>query len=239
MPAPAYSRICLKISGEALGGDAGFGIDNAILARFAEEIAEVHRAGVQVAIVVGGGNIIRGITASEEGADRATADYMGMLGTVMNAVTLQEALEKKKIPVRVLSALRVDEVAEPYIRRRAIRHLEKGRIVLLAAGTGRPYFSTDTAAAHRAAEIRCDIVLKATKVDGVYSEDPVKNPKAERFTELTHLEVLKRNLKVMDATAISLCMDNHIPIMVFDIFAPGNLLRIVNGEQVGTLIRTS
>ncbi len=236
MAKSAYSRICLKISGEGLAGAAGFGIDNSILAAVAGEIAQVHRLGVQVALVVGGGNIVRGVTASEEGADRATADYMGMLGTIINALTMQGALENKGIPARVLSAIRVEEVAEPYLRRRAVRHLEKGRVIVLAAGTGQPFFTTDTAAALRAAEIGCEIVMKATKVDGVYSADPVTNPAAERFDRLTHQEVLNRGLKVMDATAISLCMDNNIPILVFDIFAEGNLLRAAQGESIGTLV---
>jgi len=236
---PKYARICLKISGEALSGEAGYGIDNTVLSNIVGEIATVHTLGVQVALVVGGGNVIRGITASKEGANRATADYMGMLGTVINSLAVQEALEKKGIPARVLTALRVDEVAEPYLRRRALRHLEKGRVVVFAAGTGRPFFTTDTAAALRAAEIDCQIVLKATKVDGVYSADPVTNADAVRYEQLTHMDVLQRGLKVMDATAASLCMDNNIPIMVFNFFTPGNLLKAVMGELVGTLVITA
>jgi uridylate kinase len=235
---PAYSRICLKISGEALAGSAGYGIDNSIVASVVGEITAVHQRGIQVAVVVGGGNIIRGMAASNEGADRATADYMGMLATVINSVALQEALERKGIQSRVLTAVRVDEVAEPYLRRRAIRHLEKGRVIVLAGGTGRPFFTTDTAAALRAAEIGCQVVLKATKVDGVYSADPRSDPQATRYEKLTHLDVLKQGLKVMDATAASLCMDNNIPIIVFDLFAPGNLLKAVTGQPVGTTVVT-
>lgn len=235
---PKYTRICLKISGEALAGQAGYGIDNSILSNIVGEIAAVHALGVEIALVVGGGNVIRGISASKEGANRATADYMGMLATVINSLAVQEALEKKGVPARVLTALRVDEVAEPYLRRRALRHLEKGRVVVFAAGTGRPFFTTDTAAALRAAEIDCQIVLKATKVDGVYSADPVTDADAVRYEQLTHMDVLQRGLKVMDATAASLCMDNNIPIMVFNFFTPGNLLKAVMGELVGTLVIT-
>jgi uridylate kinase len=236
---PKYTRICLKISGEALAGEAGYGIDNAILAGVVGEIATVHQLGIQVAVVVGGGNVVRGITASKSGANRATADYMGMLATVINALAVQEALEKKGVPARVLTALRVDEVAEPYVRRRAVRHLEKGRVVIFAAGTGRPFFTTDTAAALRAAEIDCQIVLKATKVDGVYSADPMTDRNAVRYEQLTHMDVLQRGLKVMDSTAASLCMDNNIPIMVFNLLTPGNLLKAVMGEVVGTLVTSA
>lgn len=238
MPSAKFKRVCLKISGEALAGEAGTGIDNGVLAMVVGEISTVYQLGVQLAVVIGGGNIIRGITASAEGADRATADYMGMLGTLINSLAVQEALEKKGLPARVLTAVRVDEVAEPYLRRRAIRHLEKGRIILLAAGTGRPFFSTDTAAALRAAEINCEIVLKATKVDGIYSADPLTNPTAQRFDTLTHMEVLRQGLKIMDATAASLCMENNIPIIVFDLFTEGNLLKAVTGQAVGTVVTT-
>lgn len=239
MSGPKYSRVCLKLSGEALAGGAGHGIDNAVLATVVGELAATAALGVQLAVVVGGGNIIRGITASAQGADRATADYMGMLGTVINSLALQEALEKKGISARVLSAIRMDAVAEPYIRRRAIRHLEKGRIVILAAGTGRPFFSTDTAAALRAAEIDCQVVLKATKVDGVYSADPLVDPAARRYETLTHQQVLQQGLRVMDATAASLCMENNIPIIVFNLFTPDNLLKVVTGRRVGTIISSS
>jgi len=236
MPALRYTRVCLKISGEALAGPAGYGIDNAVLGLVVAEIAVVHELGVQLGVVVGGGNVVRGITASKEGADRATADYMGMLATLINSMALQEALEKRGIPARVLTAVRVDEVAEPYLRRRAIRHLEKGRVIVLAGGTGRPFFTTDTAAALRAAEIDCQVVLKATKVDGIYSADPQVDRRATRFDRLTHREVLQRGLKVMDATAASLCMDNNIPIIVFSLLTPGNLLKAVTGQPVGTIV---
>ncbi len=236
MSGPKYNRVCLKLSGEALSGGAGHGIDNSVLALVVGEIATVVGLGVQVAVVVGGGNIIRGITATAAGANRATADYMGMLGTVINSLALQEALEKEGLPARVMSALRMDEVAEPYVRRRAIRHLEKGRIVILAAGTGRPFFTTDTAAALRAAEIDCQVVLKATKVDGVYSADPMVDSDAKRYETLTHQQILQQGLKVMDATAASLCMDNNIPIIVFNLFTPGNLRKAVMGQPVGTVV---
>jgi uridylate kinase len=239
MSGPKYSRVCLKVSGEALAGGTGHGIDNAVLAAVVGELAAAAALGVQLAVVVGGGNIIRGIAASAQGADRATADYMGMLGTVINSLALQEALEKRGIPARVLSAIRMDAVAEPYIRRRAIRHLEKGRIVILAAGTGRPFFSTDTAAALRAAEIDCQVVLKATKVDGVYSADPLVDPAARRYETLTHQQVLQQGLRVMDATAASLCMENNIPIIVFNLFTPDNLLKVVTGRKVGTIISSA
>lgn len=236
LASPKYTRVCLKVSGEALAGTAGYGIDNSVLATVVGEIVAVFELGVQIAVVVGGGNVIRGISASRTGADRATADYMGMLGTLINSMAMQEALEKRKTPARVLTAIRVDEVAEPYLRRRARRHLEKGRVVLLAGGTGRPFFTTDTAAALCAAEIGCQVVLKATKVDGVYSADPMSDPQAVRFETLTHREVLQRGLQVMDATAVSLCMDNNIPIIVFNLLTPGNLVRAVTGQQVGTVI---
>ena len=234
-----YNRVCLKVSGEALAGEAGYGIDNSTLAMVVDELGAVAKAGVQLAVVVGGGNIIRGIAASAEGTDRAAADYMGMLATTINSLAFQEALEKQGLAARVLSAVRMDEVAEPYIRRRAIRHLEKGRIVILAGGTGRPFFTTDTAAALRAAEINCQAMLKATKVDGVYSSDPMTDAEARRFESLTHLQVLQLGLKVMDATAASLCMDNDIPIIVFSLLTPGNLLKVVTGQRIGTIITSA
>lgn len=232
-----YRRIILKLSGEALMGSKGYGIDDEVIAQIAEEIKEVHDLGVEVAVVVGGGNIFRGVAASAKGMDRASADYMGMLATIINALALQDALEKKGIFTRVLSAIEMKEVAEPYIRRRAIRHLEKGRVVIFAAGTGNPYFTTDTAASLRAMEIHADVILKGTKVDGVYDSDPMKNKDAKKFDELSYIEVLKRNLKVMDATAITLCMDNNLPIVVFNLKRPGNLKKIVEGEKVGTTVR--
>lgn len=234
---PAYKRVLLKMSGEMLAGGRDGGIDPETIARFAAEIDEVSSLGVEVAVVIGGGNIFRGLAGSSQGMDRAHADYMGMLATVINALALQDALERQGVYSRVMSAITMDEVAEPYIRRRAIRHLEKGRVVLFGAGTGNPYFSTDTAAALRAAEIQADVILKATKVDGVYDRDPKKHPDAKRFAELTYLEVLNRGLGVMDATAISLCMDNAIPIVVFDLSTPGNVRRVVCGEPIGTHLR--
>jgi uridylate kinase len=234
---PAYKRVLLKMSGEMLAGGRDGGIDPETIARFAAEIDEVSSLGVEVAVVIGGGNIFRGLAGSSQGMDRAHADYMGMLATVINALALQDALERQGVYSRVMSAITMDEVAEPYIRRRAIRHLEKGRVVLFGAGTGNPYFSTDTAAALRAAEIQADVILKATKVDGVYDRDPKKFPDAKRFDALTYLEVLNRGLGVMDATAISLCMDNAIPIVVFDLSTPGNVRRVVCGEPIGTHLR--
>lgn len=232
-----YKRIILKLSGEALMGSKGYGIDDGVIDQIAEEIKEVHSLGVEVAVVVGGGNIFRGVAASAKGMDRASADYMGMLATIINALALQDALEKKGVFTRVLSAIEMKEVAEPYIRRRAIRHLEKGRVVIFAAGTGNPYFTTDTAASLRAMEIHADVILKGTKVDGVYDSDPMKNKDAKRFDELSYIEVIKRNLKVMDATAITLCMDNNLPIIVFDLKKAGNLRKIVEGKKVGTIVR--
>ena len=234
---PRYKRILLKLSGEALMGDGKYGISPRVLQQIAEEIHEVIDLGVEIGIVIGGGNIFRGVSASTAGMDRASADYMGMLATVINGLALQDALEKLGVFTRVQSAIDMQQLAEPYIRRRAVRHLEKGRVVIFAAGTGNPYFTTDTAASLRAMEIHADVILKATKVDGIYSDDPVKNPGATRYTELTYLDVLKRNLKVMDSTAISLCMDNKMPIIVFDLGARGNILKVVQGEQVGTLVR--
>ncbi len=233
---PAYRRIVLKLSGEALAGSQGYGIDPEILVRISEEIRGVADLRVQAAIVIGGGNIFRGIAASAGGMDRATADYMGMLGTVINALALQDALEKAGLQTRVLSAIEMRAVAEPYIRRRAIRHLEKGRIVIFAAGTGNPFFTTDTAGALRAVEIGADVIMKATKVDGIYSADPKKHAAAERLARVSYVEVLNRGLQVMDATAISLCMENKLPIIVFDLTVAGNIRRIVLGEPLGSLV---
>ena len=235
----AYRRVILKLSGEALAGEGGYGIDETVLNTFARDIADVHSLGGELALVIGAGNIFRGIEGSARGLNRATADYMGMLATVINALALQEAIESLGVQTRVLSALEIKEVAEPYIRRRATRHLEKGRIVIFAAGTGNPFFTTDTAASLRAVEIDADILLKATKVDGVYDSDPKKNPQAKRFAELTYLDVLSQKLKVMDSTAISLCMDNEMPIMVFNLLEPGNLKKVFQGEPIGTLVRGS
>lgn len=232
--AARYQRILLKLSGEMLGGASGQGIDEPALSALAEEVRDVHALGVQVGIVTGGGNIFRGLAASARGMDRVAADYMGMLATVINGLALQHALERRGLYTRVMSAIEMDRVCEPYIRRRAVRHLEKGRIVVLAAGTGNPYFSTDTAAALRAVEIGADVILKATKVRGVFSGDPVKDPAATFFPKVTYLDILTRGLKVMDSTAITLCMDNRLPIVVFDVKERGNLLRIVQGEAVGT-----
>ncbi len=231
-----YTRILLKLSGEALMGGLGYGIDPATLEGIASEIREVRELGVEIAMVVGGGNIFRGVAASSKGMDRANADYMGMLATVMNSLAVQDALERNDIPTRVLSAISMQELCEPYIRRRAMRHLEKGRVIIFAAGTGNPYFTTDTAAALRAMEIHAQVMLKATKVDGVYDMDPVKFPQAKRFQRLTYLDVLSRNLKVMDSTATSLCRDNKMDIVVFDLGVRGNIRRVVQGEPIGTLV---
>ncbi len=236
---PVYRRIVLKLSGEALAGGLGYGIDPAVLDRIGTEVREVVVLGVQVAIVIGGGNIFRGIAASAGGMDRATADYMGMLATVINALALQDALEKAGLQTRVLSAIEMRAVAEPYIRRRAIRHLEKGRVVIFAAGTGNPFFTTDTAAALRAVEIGADAIMKATKVDGIYSADPKLHASAERLAHTTYIDVLNRRLEVMDTTAISLCMDNALPIIVFDLTKDGNIKRIVLGEPVGSIVSAS
>ena len=236
MPA-AYQRILLKLSGEQLGGNAGHGIDENVMAGLADEIRQIHDLGVQIGIVTGGGNIFRGIAASTRGMDRVGADYMGMLATVINGLALQHALEKRGLYTRVMSAIEMAKVCEPYIRRRAVRHLEKGRIVVLAAGTGNPYFTTDTAAALRAIEIGADVILKATKVDGVYSADPMQDPAATFFPKLNYLDILNRGLKVMDSTAISLCMDNRLPLIVFNVGVRGNLLRVVQGESVGTIVK--
>jgi uridylate kinase len=233
----AYRRVLLKMSGEALAGGTGYGIDDDTLRSFAQEIAEVHALGGEIAVVVGGGNIFRGIAGSTHGIERATADYMGMLATIMNSLALQAAVERLGLQTRVLSALEIKEVAEPYIRRRATRHLEKRRIVIFAAGTGNPFFTTDTAASLRAVEIGADILIKATRVDGVYDSDPELNPAAVRYTELTYLDVLSQKLKVMDSTAISLCMDNHLPVLVFNLLVPGNLKKVMLGEPIGTVVR--
>jgi uridylate kinase len=231
-----YKRILIKLSGEALAGEGEYGIDPAKTFALAEEIKGVHALGVQVAVVVGGGNIIRGNTLAKSGMDRATADYMGMLGTIMNGLALQDACEKNGLYTRVLSAIEMKSVSEPYIRRRAVRHLEKGRVVIFAGGTGNPYFTTDTTASLRAVEVGCQIILKATKVDGVYTADPKLDPSARRYKKVSFMESIKKRLTVMDSTALTLCMDNHMPIMVFDIFTPGNLKRLVTGEDIGTLI---
>jgi uridylate kinase len=234
--ASPYKRILLKLSGEALMGTQGYGIDLAVIDGIASEIKEIHKGGTQIAIVIGGGNIFRGLSAASTGMERASADYMGMLATALNALALQNILENKSVPTRVQSAIEMRELAEPYIRRRAVRHLEKGRVVIFAAGTGNPFFTTDTAAALRSMEIGAEVIMKATKVDGVYSADPVKDPAAVKYDKLTYLDVLQKNLKVMDATAISLCMDNNMPIIVFNLNVPGNISRIVSGEQLGTLV---
>jgi len=236
MEKPQYKRVVLKISGEALAGNQGFGLQHDMLVSVAEQVAEIRDMGIEVSLVVGGGNLWRGITGSAQGMDRAQADYMGMLATVMNALALQDALEKAGSDTRVLSAIEMRQVAEPYIRRRAIRHMEKGRIVIFAAGTGNPYFSTDTTAALRAAEIEADVILMAKRVDGVYDSDPMINPEAQRFERLSYLDVLSRGLGVMDSTATSLCMDNNIPVIVFDLTKQGNIRRVVMGESIGTYV---
>jgi uridylate kinase len=233
----AYKRVLLKLSGEALLGEKPFGIDRDFTDYLAGEIKEVHDLQLQIGIVVGGGNIFRGVSDNAVGMDRVSADHMGMLATVVNALALQDALERAGVFTRVLSAIEMREVAEPFIRRRAIRHMEKGRVAIFAAGTGNPYFSTDTAAALRAMEVKAEIILKATKVDGIYDADPVKNPRASKINSITYLEVLQKGLRVMDSTAISLCMDNHLPIIVYDLKRKGNLRRIVCGERIGTLVK--
>ena len=236
MAEPKYKRIILKLSGEALAGEQGFGINQDTVNSIAKQIREVQDAGVQVAIVVGGGNIWRGVAGSAKGMDRATADYMGMLATVINSLSLQDALEKLEVVTRVLSAIELRQIAEPYIRRRAIRHLEKGRVVIFAGGTGSPYFSTDTTAALRAAEIEAEVILMAKLVDGVYDSDPVKNPEAKLYRDLRYIDVLNQGLGVMDSTATSLCMDNEIPIIVFNLNGDGNILKVVLGEDLGTYV---
>ena len=235
-PPPAYKRILLKLSGEALMGEQSYGIDPAVATQIAKDVAEIQSLGVETAIVIGGGNIFRGIAASARGMDRATADYMGMLATIINALALQDALEQQNVPTRVVTAIEMRAVAEPFIRRRAIRHLEKGRVVVFGAGTGNPYFSTDTAAALRAMEIKADVIMKGTKVDGIYDADPMLQPTASRFDRISYLEVLDKGLKVMDATAISLCMDNRLPIVVFNLKTPGNIRRAIAGEPIGSLV---
>ncbi|NJL00962.1 MAG: UMP kinase [Spirulinaceae cyanobacterium RM2_2_10] len=232
----AYRRVLLKLSGEALMGDLGYGIDPAVVADLAEEILEVVKSGIQLAIVVGGGNIFRGVKAAAAGMDRATADYVGMIATVMNAMTLQDALEQIDVPTRVQTAIAMQEIAEPYIRRRAIRHLERGRVVIFGAGSGNPFFTTDTTAALRAAEIDADVIFKATKVDGVYDADPATNPDARRYQSLTYGHVLSNDLRVMDGTAIALCKENNIPIIVFDLSVRGNIIRSTQGESIGTIV---
>ncbi|MBI4655036.1 MAG: UMP kinase [Nitrospirae bacterium] len=231
-----YKRVLLKLSGEAFMGDKGYGIDKKVVDSIAGELKELSSLGVETAVVIGGGNIFRGLEASAKGMERASADYMGMLATVLNALALQNALERLNVATRVQSAIEMRELTESYIRRRAIRHLEKGRVVIFAAGTGNPYFTTDTAAALRAMEIGAEIILKATKVDGVYSSDPVKDPKAKKFPEIKYIDVLKKGLEVMDSTAISLCMDNNLPIIVFSLRKKGNIKKILRGEKIGTVI---
>jgi uridylate kinase len=234
--AARYQRVLLKLSGEMLAGKQSFGIESAAIARFAEEVRSLRDLGVEVAVVIGGGNIFRGIAGASGGMNRAHADYMGMLATVINALALQDALERRGVDTRVQSAIAMDKIAEPYIRRRAIRHLEKGRVVIFAAGTGNPFFSTDSGAALRAAEIHADVLLKGTKVDGVYDSDPMKNPDAKRYDRLTFMEALQQDLKVMDATAMALCKDSGVPIIVFDFTVPGDVVRLVRGENIGTRI---
>jgi uridylate kinase len=237
MPKPVFKRVVLKISGEALAGRLGYGIDYDVTNSIARQIKEVRSLGVEIAVVIGGGNIFRGATGSAKGIDRANADYMGMLATVINGLALQDALEKNGVFTRVQTAIQMQQLAEPYIRRRAIRHLEKGRCVVFVGGTGNPYFTTDTTAALRAIEIGAEVILKATKVDGVYSSDPMKNRKARRYDTLRYIDVLKKGLKVMDATATSLCMDNKLPIIVFDLFKVGNIKKVITGEKIGTTVR--
>ncbi len=234
--AAKYKRILLKLSGEALAGKQGTGINTTVIQQIAKDVAEALQQKVQIGIVIGGGNIFRGVAASAEGMDRASSDYMGMLATVINSLALQDALEKEGVPTRVQTAIAMAEIAEPYIRRRAIRHLEKGRVVIFGAGTGNPYFTTDTAAALRAMEINADILMKATKVDGIYDKDPMKNTDAVKFEHISYIDVLNRGLKVMDLTAVSLCMDNKLPIMSFDLTKAGNILRAIVGEKIGTIV---
>ncbi len=232
-----YKRILLKLSGEALMGDQQYGIDINRVAQYAKDIKEIHAKGMEIAIVIGGGNIYRGLSAEKAGMDRVQADYMGMLATVINSMALQDALEKLQIKTRLLTAIKMEQICEPFIRRRAVRHLEKGRVVIFGAGTGNPYFTTDTAASLRAIEINADVVLKGTRVDGIYSADPLKDASATRFDEITFQDVYNRGLSVMDMTAFTLCQENKLPIIVFDMNKPGNLARLANGEHVGTLVR--
>jgi len=231
-----YKRVLLKLSGESLMGDKGFGIDNKVLQFFSEEIKKVHDIGLQIGIVIGGGNIYRGLSANDQGIDRVTGDQMGMLATMINSLALQNAVEKKGIYSRLMSSIKMEEIAEPYIRRRALRHLEKGRVIIFGAGTGHPYFSTDTAASLRAVEIQADAIIKGTRVDGVYDSDPEKNPSAFKFDKISYLDILKKNLKVMDLTAVSLCQENNLPMIIFNMDKPDNLLRVVRGETVGTVV---
>ena len=237
MPRQSFKRVLLKLSGESLAGDQGYGIDPCTINTIAAEIKEVVADGVELALVIGGGNIFRGLAASSKGMDRASADYMGMLATVINSLAMQDALEKVGVSTRVQSAIAMQEVAEPYIRRKAVRHLEKGRVVIFGAGTGNPYFTTDTAASLRAMEINAQVILKGTKVDGVYTADPKKDPTATRYNELSYIEVLQKGLQVMDATATSLCMDNNLPIIVFDLTTPGNIKKVISGEAIGTIVQ--
>ncbi len=236
MKKPPYSRILLKLSGEVLAGSKNYGTDPSTMEKLAQEVKEVRALDVEIALVIGGGNIFRGLAASAKGMDRANADYIGMIATIMNCLAFQDALEKQDVQTRVMTALEMKEVAEPYIRRRAIRHLEKGRVILLAGGTGNPYFTTDTAAALRAMEIGAQVILKGTKVDGIYSEDPEENPEAAFYREITHMEVLKKGLKVMDSTAISLCLESRLPVLVFNIRKGGNIPRVVRGDPIGSLV---
>lgn len=236
MKEPVYKRILLKLSGEALAGKQGTGISTATITQIAQDVAAAYNAGVQIGLVIGGGNIYRGVAASAEGMDRASADYMGMLATCINALALQDALEKAGVPTRVQTAIEMAEIAEPYIRRKAIRHLEKGRLVIFGAGTGNPFFTTDTAASLRAMEINAEVIMKATKVDGIYDKDPAKHTDAVKFQKISYIEVLNRGLQVMDSTAISMCMDNKLPIITFDLTVPGNILKAVQGENIGTLV---
>jgi uridylate kinase len=237
MTAPKYQRVLLKISGEVLAGDQGYGIDPKVIDAVATEIKDIHDLGVEVAIVIGGGNIFRGLAASANGMERSSADYMGMLATVLNALALQNTLERKGVFTRVQSAIEMRQLAESYIRRRAIRHLEKKRVIIFAGGTGNPYFSTDTAAALRAMEIGAQVILKGTKVDGIYDADPMKHPKAKRYDELTYFQVIEKDLRVMDSTAVSLCMDHNLPLIVFNLKQTGNIKRIILGQKVGTIVR--
>lgn len=232
-----YKRVLLKLSGESLMGEKGFGIDAEVLSFFADEVKKIHDVGVQVGIVIGGGNIFRGLSATDQGIERVTGDQMGMLATLINSLALQNAIERKGAYTRLMSSIQMHEIAEPYIRRRAIRHLEKGRVVIFGAGTGHPYFSTDTAASLRAVEIQADIIIKGTRVDGIFDSDPEKNPQAVKFESISYLDILKKNLRVMDLTAVSLCQENNLPMVVFNMDKPGNLLRLVSGENVGTVVK--
>ncbi|NVN90975.1 MAG: UMP kinase [Desulfuromonadales bacterium] len=237
MSRPSFNRVLLKLSGESLAGTQGYGIDPQTITAIAKEISQVIEQGVQLALVIGGGNIFRGLAASSQGMDRASADYMGMLATMINSLAMQDALEKIGVATRVQSAIAMQQVAEPYIRRRAIRHLEKGRVVIFGSGTGNPYFTTDTAASLRAMEINAQVILKGTKVDGIYTADPKKDSTATKIPKLTYIDVLKRGLQVMDATATSLCMDNNLPIIVFDLTTPGNIIKVISGEEIGTIVQ--